>query len=203
MFRSGVHSVRSPVDRRLALASVAGYVALGAVAARDPGPRERLLFRRVNEYGGALTALRVPQQLGTPWTLPTIALFGFASHRPQLGVTATLALPVEKALEVGLKLVAKRSRPAQVTPRVELQDDAPVEGPSYPSGHAAIACTVVVLTAPYVHPVVTALGATSATATAVTRVHQGAHFPMDAVGGALLGLAVGCGLRAVFGAPAR
>lgn len=201
--RRRVRTVRSPIDRRLALVGGAGYVALGVVAARDPGPRERLLFRRVNEYGGALTALRVPQQLGTPWTLPAIALAGFVTHRPHLGITAGLAVPAEKALEVGLKLVAQRTRPARIIPRVELQDDAPEDGPSYPSGHAAIACVAVVLTAPYVHPVLTALGVTSATATAVTRVHQGAHFPLDAVGGALLGVTVGCGLRAIFGVPAR
>ena len=201
--RHRVRTVRSPIDRWLALVCGAGYVVLGAVAARDPGPRERLLFRRVNEYGGALTALRIPQQLGTPWTLPTIALAGFATHRPHLGITAALALPVEKGLGVGLKLLAERSRPAQIIPRVELQDDAPEDGPSYPSGHAAIAVAAVVLTAPYVHPALTALAATSATATAVSRVHQGAHFPMDAVGGGLLGIAVGCVLRAVFGSPPR
>jgi undecaprenyl-diphosphatase len=117
-------------------------------------------------------------------------------------VVAGVALPLEKGLEVGLKNIVRRKRPAKADPEAVLHDDAPEAGPSYPSGHAAIASTAVVALSPYLpRPVVTA-GAVLAGATAAIRIKQGAHFPMDAVGGVALGLGVGAGLTAVVGRPA-
>ena len=77
------------------------------------------------------------------------------TDRPHLMVAAGLALPVEKGLEVGVKKVVNRRRPAQVL-EPNLHDDAPTDGPSYPSGHAAIATCGVVLAAPYLPVAVTA-----------------------------------------------
>ena len=59
-------------------------------------------------------------------------------RRPHLAVSAALALPLEKGLEVGVKELVRRRRPAEVLDAT-LHDDAPTEGGSYPSGHAAIA----------------------------------------------------------------
>jgi len=189
-------------DRWLSLLSGGAYLALAAVAARNPQRWERRTFPRINHNGGTLSALRLPQQMGTPWMLPSIGLFGFWTHRPHLAVSGLLALPMEKSLEVGVKKLSKRRRPSQAQPeQTTLRDDAPADGPSYPSGHAAIAFCVVVLTAPYVPAAVTALLAGTATLTSFTRVHQGAHYPLDAVGGALLGVSVGSGLTFVFGLP--
>jgi len=83
----------------------------------------------------------------------------------------------------------------------ELHDDAPTEGGSYPSGHAAIAACAALLTAPYlprwsIAALVSAVGATT-----FTRVHQGAHFPLDALGGVLMGVSAGALLCYVFGLP--
>jgi membrane-associated phospholipid phosphatase len=86
---------------------------------------------------------------------------------------------------------------------VELHDDAPVAGPSYPSGHAAIATCGLVLAAPYLSGAALVPLTACAALTAYTRVHQGAHFPLDALGGVLLGLCVGSMLNAVIGVPAH
>jgi undecaprenyl-diphosphatase len=96
-----------------------------------------------------------------------------------------------------------RQRPARVDPAAVLHDDAPDEGPSYPSGHAAIASTAFVVVTPYLPRPLLAVGGALAALTSAVRIRQGAHFPMDAVGGAALGLGVGAGLTAVFGRPAR
>jgi membrane-associated phospholipid phosphatase len=115
-----------------------------------------------------------------------------------LAVAAALALPVEKALEVGIKNVRPVPRPVYVEPTV-LRDDAPVEGESFPSGHAAIAATAACLVAPYVPaPARLSLFAT-AVGTGIVRISQGAHHPVDAVGGTALGVAIGAGLRLVIG----
>jgi membrane-associated phospholipid phosphatase len=194
-----------PTSRResdIWLAGVCGtaYIALGAWSAHSPHPRERALFRAVNRRGGAAPVLRVPQQLGTPWLLPAMAVVSWAVRRPHLAVSAGFALPVEKSLEVGLKKLVGRRRPARVL-ETRLRDDAPVDGPSYPSGHAAIAMCGATLLAPYLSVPTTLTLAVTAGVTACTRVHQGAHFPLDAVGGLLLGLGTGSLLTYTFGLP--
>lgn len=179
------------------------YLMLGELAGRRPDRWERKAFRTVNHNGGHLSVLRIPQQLGTPWVLPGTAAVAFLTSRPFLVVTAGLAVPVEKTLEVVTKKWWQRLRPAKAGDQVRLRDDAPTTGPSYPSGHAALATAVVVLTQPYLPAPVTGVLAAAAGGTTITRVHQGAHYPLDAVGGVLLGLAVGCGLTAAFGLPRR
>ncbi|HEX6517726.1 MAG TPA: phosphatase PAP2 family protein [Nocardioidaceae bacterium] len=189
-------------DRYAALGAAAAYVALGVVAARLPTAGEGEAFRMVNHESDGAAVLRLPQQLGTPWVPPALAAVGLLSHRPHLGVTAALALPVEKALEVGLKKVVRRRRPAQVDPDADLHDDAPTRGPSYPSGHVAIAFASALLAAPYL-PRVSAPGVAGlAGVVSLVRVRQGAHFPLDTAGGALLGWSVASALYAVLGRPA-
>ena len=146
--------------------------------------------------------LRVPQQLGTPWMLPGVALGAITLRRPHLAVIAACALPLEKALEVGLKKIIDRKRPAQTDPDAMLHDDAPQDGPSYPSGHAAIATTAVVAISPYLPAPMVAAGVIAAAAASAVRISQGAHYPMDAVGGGLLGLTVASALTGTVGRPA-
>lgn len=191
---------RRKADLRLALVSGAAYVGLAPLARLDPAGIERTVFRTMNGTSGPASALRVPQQLGTPWLLPALGLVGLLTGRPHLAVSATLALPLEKALEVGVKVVVRRRRPAQVLD-ARLHDDAPSEGGSYPSGHAAIATCAAVLVMPYLPAPSVAGLATAASATTFTRVHQGAHFPLDAVGGVLMGLCAGASLSYLFGLP--
>lgn len=189
---------RRSADAWLALTAGTGYAALAVACGRDPARWESRAFRELN-HTGRTPALRLPQQLGTPWVLPSLGLFGFITHRPQLALSAGLALPLEKGLEVGVKKLTNRHRPAKAEPDPELLDDAPRDGPSYPSGHAAIAFCAVTLAAPYLPPAVVGVLAATAGVTAVRRIQQGAHFPLDGVGGALLGVAVGSLLTTVFG----
>jgi membrane-associated phospholipid phosphatase len=193
--------VRHVGDRRLAGAALVTYLALGLVSRRPPRGLEHRLFASVNHDRDEQPLWRLPQQLGTPWTLPALAVAGFLRGRPHLTVVAACALPVEKGLEVGLKKVLQRKRPARADPRAVLHDDAPEEGPSYPSGHAAIAAAAVVALLPYLPPAALAAGALVAVTTSAARVRQGAHFPLDAVGGLALGVGVGAGLTALVGRP--
>jgi membrane-associated phospholipid phosphatase len=108
--------------------------------------------------------------------LPLTGAAAFHTHRPHLPISATLALPTEKGLEVVVKQLTQRGRPAQTMAKPRLRADAPASGASFPSGHAAVGATLVTL---------------AALATAATRVYQGAHYPLDALGGAALGLTTG------------
>jgi membrane-associated phospholipid phosphatase len=142
--------------------------------------------------------VRVVQQLGTPWVLPGTAVVAALAGRRRLAVAAALALPVEKACEVGLKKVRPTPRPLYVEPTV-LRDDAPVDGGSFPSGHAAIAFTAVGLVSPHLRPGATTGLCAGAAGAALVRISQGAHHPIDALAGAALGLAIAGGLNFLVG----
>jgi membrane-associated phospholipid phosphatase len=182
---------------RTAIAAGAGACVTAGVSARPPSALERRLFVRLNR-GGEWPVLRAPQQLGTPWMLPSLAVYGFVTHRPELAVSAALALPLEKATELTLRGLTGRPRPARLLSGTELHDDAPVDGAAFPSGHAAIATCAAMLLAPYLPRWVRPVPALMAAATTYTRVHQGAHYPTDGLGGVLQGLALASLLQAAF-----
>ena len=187
------------------LAMTAGLadLGLGPIAARDPRRWECAAFRAANhDVGGSLPVLRVPQQLGRPGCCPRWARSGSLPGGRTLAAAAGLAVPVEKAFEVGVMKIIQRRRPAQVL-ATELHDDAPTEGPSYPSGHAALATCAAVLAAAYLPGYAADGFALAAGLTSFARVHQGAHFPLDAVGGVFLGVGVGAALTYVVGLPGR
>lgn len=116
----------------------------------------------------------------------------------RLALAAGSAQPVGKGLEVGIEKLRPAPRPLYVEPTV-LRDDAPVEGESFPSGHAAIAFTAVRLAAPYLPRGVLALLCAGAAAASGVRISQGAHHPLDSAAGAALGVGLGGGLAHVVG----
>jgi membrane-associated phospholipid phosphatase len=185
--------VRARVGSGWALPAT-GYAVAAVVFRNEPGPRERALFIRIND-GADWPWLRVPQQLGTPWVLPGLGLVLWVRGRRRDAAVAAAALPVVKGLEVLTKKWLRRPRPLYTAP-TELRDDAPVEGPSFPSGHTAIAtCATVLVSARAPRPIGVGLAALLL-ASAYVRVHQGAHHPSDTLGGFLLGLAVANALEA-------
>lgn len=174
-----------------------GYAVLAVLTARRVGNADRRVFADVNA-DRTRTWMRVPQQAGIPWVLPGIGMLAWWRGRRRLAVAAGLALPVEKALEVGTKKLSRRPRPANVERDVRLRDDAPTDGPSYPSGHAAIAACAVTLLGRG-SPVAVTTASVLALLVGGVRVHQGAHYPADAVGGVLLDVAIGSELAGVVG----
>ena len=172
-------------------AAVTLLTAYGVLAGRSgaPGRREQAVFTRIND-GDEHRWLRVPQQWGTPWTLPAVAALAAARGRRSHAAATAACLPVVKGIEVATKKLRPRPRPLYVQPTV-LRDDAPVEGGSIPSGHAAIAACGTVLLLPLL-PRWAAASAFAVTAlSAVARVRQGAHEPVDVVAGLLLGSGIG------------
>ena len=85
------------------------------------------------------------------------------------------------------KEVVDRPRPSSATLGRRVRDV--VDGPGYPSTHAAIAAgvavAVVLLARPRPLAAVLVLGV--AVATAVARMHLGVHWALDVIGGAALG----------------
>jgi membrane-associated phospholipid phosphatase len=179
-----------------------GLTALaGTVADRHPSA-DRRVFAALNDREPGPVVPRLLQQLGTPWVLPATSLVAAATGRRHLALAAAAALPVEKAFEVGIKKLRPTPRPLHVEPTA-LRDDAPVEGESFPSGHAAIAFTAAGLVAPHLSTREAAVAYVLAAAASLVRVSQGAHHPLDSVAGAALGLGLAGGLHYAVGRDPR
>jgi undecaprenyl-diphosphatase len=165
---------------------------LGLLAG-DPHQLERRVFHVVNRSGGSLSVLRASQDLGTlRLLLPAMTVLGRVGNRPHLVASAAFALPMTKAAELVAKRVVSRRRPAEMLDlHPQLRGGVPARGSAYPSGHAAIATCGVVLAAPYLPTAATLTFAGTATLISYARVQQGAHLPLDALGGVLLGGCVG------------
>ena len=116
-----------------------------------------------------------------------------AWRRLVVPLETALAVVVADGLALGLKQVVGRERPYVAHPDPEPLMTTPLDL-AFPSGHAATSfagALVLTVAAPAPRRREAAVLFALAAAIASSRVYVGVHFPLDIVGGALLGLAVG------------
>lgn len=179
----------------VAVAGLAVLVACSVVVSGGAVSRpERRVFLWINGLPDWLgPPLWIFQQAGNIVVATlVVAGIGLVMRNRRL-VLATLATAAAKVvLERVVKVLVERPRPgASIGHEAILRSHVPVDGLSFVSGHAVITTAMaVLLTAtlpvrwrpvPWVFVVLNGLG----------RVHAGAHNPLDIVGGAGLGLAIG------------
>jgi len=194
--------------RRLAdgLAAAAGLgvlVVCGVVVARRLGAgTEAAVFLRINHWPEWLYPLLGSVQLaGVIGALPLAAAAAALLRRLRLAAALAAATVLKVALEDSVKMVVHRHRPDETLPDVILRGNAAAHGLGFPSGHAMVIFAITVLVSPYLKGWWKALPWALAAAVCLSRLYLGAHFPLDVIAGAGLGVFIGGVLNLVFGVP--
>lgn len=195
--------VRRARDVGLAVAALALLVPMGlAVDGNEVSDVERSVFRAINDLPDLLYGPLWPfMQLGNLLIVPVAALAA-ALLRWFRPAAAILVLGGAKLLvENFVKDLVFRERPASVVADVALRGDTPSGGQAFVSGHAVIVVGIITLLHPYLSGRWRIAAWVLAGLVCFGRVYSGAHFPLDVIGGGLLGLALGSTLNLVMGVP--
>ena len=191
-------------DAGLAVAAAAATgLCAWAVAPGTVGDLERWLFHAVNGWPDVLQwPLWVFQTLGVLGMPLVVAAVALVLKRWRLALALVLLVPLKLGVERRLlKVLVERERPGTTIPDAILRD-VPSAGLSFPSGHAVIAFGIVVLLAPYLRRRWLLLVVALAVLNSLARVYLGGHAPLDVIGGAAAGIAVGALLNLLVGVPA-
>lgn len=147
-------------------------------------------------------AVWVVMQLGNVLVIPITAGVAAAARRFRLALGILAGGLVTYWLAKVVKSLVTRGRPGALLDDVELRS-APVGGLGFVSGHAAVIVLIVVVALSHLGRRARWAACTAAALVCLTRVYVGAHLPLDVVGGAGLGLAVGGAVRLLTGRPGR
>ena len=182
--------------RRLLVAGTATLivVVLGVVARCTAVTDVELdVFRWFNDWPDAMSRpLWVVMQLGSLWGGLAIGALVMGLLR---GWRGALVGAVTAVAAWGLAVIAKawvsRGRPADYLTDVRSRFEHLPTGNGYPSGHTAVAFAVAALVAGSLPRRWTFVPYLLATIVGLGRLYFGAHLPLDVLGGAALGIAVG------------
>ena len=177
-------------------AALGAAIVLGCSATlvrRSPATAAELrVFRAVNDAPDNLEPLmHLTRLVGTLTTSAVVAAGARVTGQHRLARKALVAGPAQRLAEVCLKRAVGRRRPAELVARSRQRVTGPATSGAFPSGHAAAAFLAATLTRPPEPLPLAASTYAAATVVAAARVYQGVHLPLDAVGGAALGVLVG------------
>jgi undecaprenyl-diphosphatase len=166
------------------------------------GAAEERIFRQINElptvHPGVLWS---QQQFGNVAIGPAVAIVAGVRRDWHLAGAAAMATALKLVLERVVKAVIIRERPAITVSEPVLRGNVPVAGQSFVSGHATMVTALATAVGPHLPRRWRFVPWAAAATVCVARVYSGAHNPLDVVGGAGLGIAIGGLTNVVLGVP--
>ena len=190
---------RVPGARAAGLLAALGAVLFGASAVvlkAGATGWDLSLFRILNEVPPAVASVLTPfvhlfLPAGIVIVVVLIAGYVVARNRSVLPVAAgAVAAGAAWALANVAKVIANRPRPYDVVADAVLRQP-PAHGTSFPSSHTAVTVAVVIALAPFLPRALAAVAIAYAVLVVWSRVYLGVHYPLDVLGGAGIGMAVG------------
>jgi len=170
---------------------VTGLVASGIPVRNDRvGQRETRGFRLVNDLPDAAHPAVWPvMQFGSLAAVPASATLALIAGRRVTAVRLLVAGTAAWAAAKLVKRVRVRGRPARLLAGVNVRGTE-VTGGGFVSGHAAVAAALAAAAAPCAGAPLRRTLWLLVPLVGASRVYVGAHLPLDALGGASLGLTV-------------
>ena len=167
------------------------------------GGIEAGFFRVLNGVGVLPFVVIWPvMQLGNVLVVPATALLAAGLRRWRLAAGLLVGGTATYVLAKVVKGVVTRGRPDGLLADVVIRG-AEAHGRGFVSGHAAVVAALLAVAWPQLGRRGRVVCAGLATAVCLSRVHVGAHLPLDVVGGVGLGLAVAGVVRLLLGRPGR
>jgi undecaprenyl-diphosphatase len=154
------------------------------------------LFRVLNDVPAGLASVLTPlSHLFLPAGIVVVVVFAagyvVARNRSIMPVAAGVAAAAAAwALANLAKVVADRPRPYEVVAGAVLRQQ-PALGTSFPSSHTAVTVAVVIALVPFLPRALAWVAIAYAVLVGWSRVYLGVHYPLDILGGAGIGIAVG------------
>jgi membrane-associated phospholipid phosphatase len=139
-------------------------------------------------------------QLGNVLVVPASAALAAAFRRWWLAAELLVAGAGTYLAAKVVKGVVPRGRPSGLLSDVVIRG-AEAHGRGFVSGHAATLAALATVAWPWLGRRGRIVVVVLVTVVCLTRVYVGAHLPLDVVGGAGLGIAVGGGVRLLMGRP--
>jgi glycosyltransferase 2 family protein len=193
---------RHPGDLVRLVTALAILVVSAELVQRDRvGVLETNVFRLVNDLPGWLyPPLWAVMETGNLVAVPVIAAAAALTRRFRLAVNLAVAGAAAWLLARIVKQVVERGRPPGLLDAVHLHGPT-ATGLGYVSGHAAVAVALASVASPYLSRPMRRVAWAVAAAVCIARLYVGAHLPLDVVGGAALGWAIGALVHLLLGAP--
>jgi membrane-associated phospholipid phosphatase len=157
------------------------------------------IFRLINDLPSLPFALVwVPMQLGNFLVVPVAVLAALAVRRWRLALGLGLAGVGVYVLAKVVKRFVERGRPGTVLEDVLVRGAEP-HGLGFVSGHIGVVTALALVAFPWLPRWGRWAVAAAVALVFLARMYVGAHLPLDMVGGAGLGLAVGATVRLLLG----